>query len=169
MNKKEIKVSSFSKFLWKSSPIGNTKKSLIQFLLKDPTFAGLTKFELYKVLGYLHVRAYSPKETIFEAQNEGHGLFIVYRGQCIIDNSIELSEGQVFGELGLLIKGHRRIYSAVSSGKTELVCLLRSDFRDLLVEFPKIGAKLSFNIARHLAYKLESLTIGTQKRGEEVS
>ncbi len=127
--------------IWKNifSERSIRKGSVQELLSKVPAFANLTFRELKEVAAIVHKREYRASEPVFHQGDPGLGMYIIQEGSvsiAIVDkdgNQKELavlSEGDFFGELGLLDESPR---SALAVCKTD--CLLIGFFRPDLLRF----------------------------------
>jgi CRP-like cAMP-binding protein len=143
--------------IWKNifSERSIRKGSTQELLSKVPAFAHLTFRELKEVAAIVHRREYRSGEPVFHQGDPGLGMYIIQEGAVSIvlaegDSGQKelavLSEGDFFGELGLLDESAR---SASAVCKTD--CLLIGFFRPDLLELIERKAALGIKIVMKLA------------------
>ncbi len=143
--------------IWKNifSERSIRKGSTQELLSKVPAFAHLTFRELKEVAAIVHRREYRSGEPVFHQGDPGLGMYIIQEGAVSIvlaegDSEHKelavLSEGDFFGELGLLDESAR---SASAICKTD--CLLIGFFRPDLLELIERKAALGIKIVMKLA------------------
>lgn len=143
--------------IWKNifSERSIRKGSTQELLSKVPAFAHLTFRELKEVAAIVHRREYRSGEPVFHQGDPGLGMYIIQEGSVSIvlaegDSGHKelavLSEGDFFGELGLLDESAR---SASAVCKTD--CLLIGFFRPDLLELIERKAALGIKIVMKLA------------------
>ncbi len=128
----------------------------------------LQKIQLFSTLGYdecrlvedrLKRREYAPMQVIVKEAGPGDAMYVIHSGAVEVRKRdpntgidfllTELSAGACFGEMALLT-GKPRTASVVAREQTECRVLERTDFEDLLLAQPKIGAALSALLAERL-------------------
>ena len=129
-------------------------------------FVDLTAAELRNVDDLLHEREYVAGEVIFDAGEEGQGLYIVVSGEVAICRQeqgnvkqvAQLGPGTFFGELALLDNLPR---SAQARAATPccLIVFFREDFLDLLHTHARIASKISRELASHLAARVREMAL----------
>jgi CRP/FNR family transcriptional regulator, cyclic AMP receptor protein len=136
-------------------------------LRKIPLFSTLKGRELRILEPILHERTYMRDEIIFEEGDEGLGMYIVLEGEVRISRKAligskevtRMTPGSFFGELSLLDGGPRSA-SVVASENCRLYGLFRPEFLEILEKYDKIGAKISFQMARLSAARLRQVIDG---------
>ncbi len=150
--------------IWKNifSERSIRKGSVQELLSKVPAFAHLTFRELKEVATIVHKREYRAGEPVFHQGDPGLGMYIIQEGSvsiAIVDkdgNQKELavlSEGDFFGELGLLDESPR---SALAVCKTDclLIGFFRPDLFDLIERKPTLGIKIVLKLAEIVGERL---------------
>jgi CRP/FNR family transcriptional regulator, cyclic AMP receptor protein len=141
----------------------------LQLLREIPLFSTLKRRELKILEPILHERTYVSNEVIFEEGDEGLGMYIVLEGTIRISRKAmigskevtRLGPGHFFGELSLLDGGPRSA-TAVASECSRLFGFFRPEFLQILEKYDRIGAKISFQLARLSAERLRQSLEGTQ-------
>jgi CRP-like cAMP-binding protein len=141
----------------------------LQLLKGIPLFSSLKTRELKILESILHERTYVEDEVIFEEGDEGLGMYIVLEGKIRISRKAmigskevtRLGPGHFFGELSLLDGGPRSA-TAVASESARLFGFFRPEFLEILEKYDRIGAKISFQLARLSAQRLRQSLDGTQ-------
>ena len=142
-------------------------------LLKNVVlFKDLSMRELNMVSGLMHERHYLADEVIFDAGEEGQGLFLVLSGRVKITlpvavdaTLIELGPGAFFGEVALLDQSIRTA-QARAIEDTQIVALFRAEFLSLLDTHSAIASRISFQLAKVLAARLRQAVINSSRHRE---
>ena len=121
-------------------------------------FADLSDFDLAQIAGLTEARSYRAGELIVEERTAAERFFIIIRGKIQISKRFAdgdefvlgvHSDGEFFGEMGLLDEGPRSAtVRAVES--TTLLEITRTDFETLLYKAPL----LAYRILRELSARL---------------
>jgi CRP/FNR family transcriptional regulator, cyclic AMP receptor protein len=136
-----------------------SNKAEWELLKKIPIFGEMGSRELLQIDGILHRREYSANETIFIEGDPGLGMYIIEEGiveilcgpdrQCLA----ELKGGEFFGELSLLDDSPRTA-SAVAKTRCKLLSFFQPDLFDFLDRKPRLGIKITVNLARVIGERL---------------
>jgi len=149
------------------------KDKLIQSV---PLFSDLNRPSVRKITERMVVRTYNKEQMILVEESMGETFFILSGGSVKItrmsDDGREvilaiLGEGDFFGEMALL-DGEGRSANVVALVDTEVLTLQRSDFLDILEQFPKIAIHLLKELTTRIRYsdqQIESLSLsGAEQR-----
>ena len=149
------------------------KDKLIQSV---PLFSDLNRPSVKKITERMVARTYNKEQMILVEESMGETFFILSDGSVKItrmsDDGREvilaiLGEGDFFGEMALL-DGEGRSANVVALADTEVLTLQRSDFLDILEQFPKIAIHLLKALTtriRHSDQQIESLSLsGAEQR-----
>jgi len=149
------------------------KDKLIQSV---PLFSDLNRPSVRKITERMVVRTYNKEQMILVEESMGETFFILSGGSVKItrmsDDGREvilaiLGEGDFFGEMALL-DGEGRSANVVALTDTEVLTLQRSDFLDILEQFPKIAIHLLKELTTRIRYsdqQIESLSLsGAEQR-----
>ena len=149
------------------------KDKLIQSV---PLFSDLNRSSVRKITERMVVRTYNKEQMILVEESMGETFFILSGGSVKItrmsDDGREvilaiLGEGDFFGEMALL-DGEGRSANVVALADTEVLTLQRSDFLDILEQFPKIAIHLLKELTTRIRYsdqQIESLSLsGAEQR-----
>ncbi|HEX9614634.1 MAG TPA: cyclic nucleotide-binding domain-containing protein [Bacteroidota bacterium] len=150
--------------IWKNifSERSIRKGSTQELLSRVPAFAHLTFRELKEVSAIIHRREYRAGEPVFYQGDPGLGMYIIQEGSVSIviaepdgeqKDLAVLSEGDFFGELGLLDESPR---SAGAVCKTDclLIGFFRPDLLDLIERKPSLGIKIVIKLAEIVGERL---------------
>lgn len=137
-----------------------------------PFFSTLKLSELHVLEPILHERSYMLDEMVFEEGEEGLGMYIVLEGEIRIARKAligsrevsRLGVGSFFGELSLLDGGPRSA-TAIASEPSRLFGFFRPEFLEIMEKHHKIGAKISFQLARLTASRLRQSLDGSLAGG----
>ena len=121
-------------------------------------FADLSDFDLAQIAGLTEARSYRAGELIVEERTAAERFFIIIRGKIQISKRFAdgdefvlgvHSDGEFFGEMGLLDEGPRSA-TVRAVEPTTLVEITRTDFETLLYKAPL----LAYRILRELSSRL---------------
>jgi CRP-like cAMP-binding protein len=121
-------------------------------------FADLSDFDLAQIAGLTEARSYRAGELIVEERTTAERFFIIIRGKIQISKRFAdgdefvlgvHSDGEFFGEMGLLDEGPRSA-TVRAVEPTTLVEITRTDFETLLYKAPL----LAYRILRELSSRL---------------
>lgn len=140
------------------------EESIFSVLKRIPIFHDLTHKELKSVERILHRRTYKADEVIFNENEPGVGMYIIENGKIHITQGKEgkllvlLSNGDFFGEMALILEGHRTA-AAIAKEPTKLLGFFQSDLFNLLETSPMTGNKILQRLAQMIAERLRLGTI----------
>jgi CRP/FNR family transcriptional regulator, cyclic AMP receptor protein len=145
-----------------------------QFLRTIPFFECLTDKQLKNLALHLHERRYEENEYLFEVNHPAAALFIIGRGEIIVENtsakdgSVELAtlkSGEFLGELALLDSSPRSA-SARAIKPTETFALFRGDLLRLEKEDPEMTSKIYRTLAWVIGERLKATNrqVGNAKK-----
>lgn len=123
-----------------------------------PLFADLPRDALQGISKRLLLRHVPKDELVYAEGTPGNALYIIESGQVRIVSDAEserevfahLQAGDFFGEMALLT-GKSRTSAVRAETNTNLWMLYRSDFDELLVQYPAISLALSRTLSERLA------------------
>ncbi len=163
--KPNIDISPFS-FFWKYN-FSSSKNSdnITRFLKTVPLLKGFSANQLRILSRYMHKRAFSYGDTIFQHGDVGVGFYIIYSGQVEIprkdlsflevnskDNTpIILEKFCSFGEIALVHPNSHRFFTAIAKSETILLAFLNPDFDTLNQSHPEIAIKLLYSVSQVVA------------------
>jgi small-conductance mechanosensitive channel/CRP-like cAMP-binding protein len=126
-------------------------------------FAPLSSEEIATLARRAHLGLYGRGERLFNQGDAGDSLYIVasgsvgillhhasYNGTGAAQQVATVTTGGVFGEISLLA-GEPRSASAVVAEESELICITKAAFQDILLGNPRIAADLSAIMAQRLS------------------
>jgi len=130
----------------------------VEHLKGVPLFADLSRDALQGISKRLLLRHVPKDELIYAEGTPGNALCIIESGQVRIVSDAEnerevfahLQAGDFFGEMALLT-GKSRSSAAWAETNTNLWMLYRSDFDELLVQYPAVSLALSRTLSERLA------------------
>ena len=136
-------------------------------------FQDLSVRELVIVDLLLHERRYLAGEVVFDAGEDGQGIYFTLDGRIGIFHPghndaplAELGAGSFFGELALLDDSPRMAQARALDDST-LAVMFRGEFVGLLQTQALIASKISLQLARYLGQRLRSISL-PQPRIQEV-
>jgi CRP-like cAMP-binding protein len=114
-------------------------------LSKVPLFAGCSDEEMREIAQLAHLIRFDDGSVIVPEGEEGLGFYLLLAGDAVVSRSgaeiNRLGPGQFFGEIALL-EGTPRTASVTAEGQVVCLGILRSDFRPLLVQQPRIALRI---------------------------
>ena len=125
-------------------------------------FRGFTKSELRSFARIIYVRWYNENEIIFNENEPGIGMYIIYKGSVKIFKSSELNgeeqistliKGDFFGEHSLM-EEYPRSASAIALEDCCLLGMFRPDLLRLVERKPRLGNKIILILAQRIAARL---------------
>jgi CRP/FNR family cyclic AMP-dependent transcriptional regulator len=147
-----------------------TRDPRLQLLKNVVLFKDLSTRDLAMVSSLMHERQYLADEVIFDAGEEGQGLFLVLSGRIKIilpppaeELLLELGPGAFFGEVALLDQSLRTA-QARAIEDTHIVVLFRAEFYSLLETHSNIASRISFQLARVLAARLRQSVLNSERQ-----
>ncbi len=143
---------------------------MTNLLRKIPLFSSLKEEELDALKKVTHTKNFPKDKIILLEDEEGDTLFIILSGQVKVTSFSEsgkevifslLGAGDFFGDLSLL-DGKPRSASVISIEDSRIQLIRRSDFNQLIQEYPTIALKLMEELALRLRKadeRIESLAL----------
>jgi len=130
----------------------------VEHLKGVPLFADLPRDAVQGISKALLLRHVPKDELVYAEGTHGNALYIIESGQVRIVSDAEderevfahLQAGDFFGEMALLT-GKSRSSAARAETNTNLWMLYRSDFDELLVQYPAVSLALSRTLSERLA------------------
>lgn len=163
--------------IWRNifSERGVRKGSVEEILSKVPAFAHLSPRELKEVATIVHRREYRTGEPVFFQGDPGLGMYIIQEGSVSIAIADKdggqkelavLTEGDFFGELGLLDESPRSA-NALCKTDCHLIGFFRPDLLELIEKKPSLGIKIVLKLSEIVAERLRNTDKELSKvRGE---
>jgi CRP/FNR family cyclic AMP-dependent transcriptional regulator len=140
------------------------EESLAGFLGTVQVFSELKGRELNFLETLVHVRRYSPQETVFEEGDPGSGIYVIRTGRVRIfsrnpegpdEDLAILGPGDFFGETTLSAPTTRSA-SARAVETSELIGLFRADLLETIQKHPAIASKLLMGLTRVVSERLQA-------------
>ncbi len=137
-------------------------------LAKTRLFSRLSNDDLGKFAAHVVGRSYKAGQVITKEGDLGTGLFIITSGavDVIIDREgpnkqtvATLKEGEVFGEMALLLENPRSA-TIVATEATECFTLVRWDFKSLATDSPELLWNMLEIMAERVAESDKSVEAG---------
>ena len=130
-------------------------------------FQSCTRKELEILKIYLHERHYLAGEIVFDEGEEGEGVYIVVsgkfratrKGMLKKKNLGEILPGECFGEIALL-KSTPRLATVVAEEPSVAFALFRSELERLADARPRLGFKVTLQVARLMTSRLQRFVEG---------
>ena len=112
---------------------------------KVPLFSNLDAVEISSITELLRLRSVMPGELIVRKGEVAERMYFIVAGEVEVElenHSAKLSDGDFFGELGVLYK-IRRTANVTARTFVELLQLENRDFEALLEANPKLGVRIT--------------------------
>ncbi len=112
---------------------------------KVPLFAKLDAVEIANITELLHLRSVMPGEVIIRKGEVAQRMYFIVAGEVEVElarKPVRLTEGDFFGELGILYK-IRRTANVTANTFVELLQLENRDFEAMLEANPKLGERIT--------------------------
>jgi CRP/FNR family transcriptional regulator, cyclic AMP receptor protein len=156
------------------------EKSVLETLRSTHIFGSLNKRELHLVMQTIHVRNYTPGETVFIQGELGIGMYIILNGKVDVfargtsgadDTQLvtQLFEGDFFGELSLVENQGRRTATAIAATETSLIGFFKPDLMEIIERQPHTGSKITLRLAEVLGRRLKETTIRLTELKQEAA
>ncbi len=144
----------------------------LKFLSSVPIFSDLSSNTLQKVSDLGSVKSYPKNSVIFSEEEDGSALFVIISGKVKVcrtskeDISKEvifsiLNPSDFFGEMALL-DGLNRSASVIAMEDSQLFLIQRSDFLELLSNYPEVSIALLQELTQRLrasSMKVKALSL----------
>jgi CRP-like cAMP-binding protein len=137
-----------------------------EILREVSIFRGLSDAEVGSLLDGSERKEFAAGATIFKEGDEVSGLYLIESGKVSVHK--QTAEGKphelaaldakhVFGEMGLLVGGRARTATVTTTEATVVWHIPRPRFGQLIEQGGAAIAKVTLNMARILAYRLDAL------------
>ncbi|MEC9343060.1 MAG: cyclic nucleotide-gated ion channel, partial [Pseudomonadota bacterium] len=106
-----------------------------------PLFSRLDAPMIARLVGLLHARKFAAGSLVVSRGDPADAMYFIAMGEVEIDlpgGPVRLSEGDFFGEIGLLHHEPERTSSVVSTRPTDLLVLSAADFRRMMAQSPEL-------------------------------
>ena len=144
----------------------------VEFLSSVPIFSELNSKTLQKVSGLGSVKSYPKNSVILSEEEDGSALFVIISGKVKVSRSSKedtskevilsiLNPSDFFGEMALL-DGLNRSASVIAMEDSQLFIIQRSDFLELLKEYPEVSIALLQELSQRLrvsSMKVKALSL----------
>ena len=144
----------------------------LKFLSSVPIFSDLNSSTLQRVSDLGSVKLYPKNSVIFSEEEDGTALFVIISGKVKVcrtskeDTSKEvifsiLNPSDFFGEMALL-DGLNRSASVIAMEDSQLFLIQRSDFLELLYNYPEVSIALLQELTQRLrasSMKVKALSL----------
>ncbi len=112
-------------------------------------------------------------EVLFREGDPGEAMFLVERGTVRLEieggwRTIRVGPDETFGELSLVLPGHRRTGTAVAETEVRLVVLTRQALQEAALDNPRAAFSLLSGAAATLLDSERRLVASLRRRGEEL-
>jgi CRP-like cAMP-binding protein len=138
------------------------KETLCQMLEATVLFRDFSRQEIETVVRYVHAYRAKPGTALYIEGERNNALALVVRGKVQVHKQTgegqsrhlaTIRPGSVLGEISV-IDGFPHSATATTSEETELVMLTRQNLQRIAEEFPKLGARILWQVAWQLCARL---------------
>ena len=138
----------------------------IEALREVSIFRGLSDAEIKALLEGAERQTFATGQVVFKEGDDVSGLYMIEAGKVVVQKAVAggklhdlatLDAKHVFGEMGLLVGGRARTASVTAVDPTVVWHIPRSRFGQLIEQGGAGIAKVTLNMARILAYRLDAL------------
>lgn len=125
----------------------------ISALKTMPLFAGVVEHDLRNIIGMGEIRSYEPGEAIVERGEPGDALYIVLRGNAVVDVGgalHKLEPGEFFGEMALVAGRKRMATVKAESGRVDALRIGTEEFQRFLLHQPGVAVAMLKSLVERL-------------------
>lgn len=149
-------------------------QEILRVIVQSEVFRGLTGDQQRRLAQISQRLAFRNGEIIFEQDTSGDSMYFIAQGQVeilkrdtdgVMQTTLFLGEGQIFGELALLDQGLRTARVVADDEPTIVYALQRDAFNDLCRADTALGYQVMRNLALDLAFKLRFQDLDNSARG----
>lgn len=130
-----------------------TEREKADQLASVPLFASIGRAELNHVAQLSAERSVDDGDVLVEEGAEVGGFFVIIEGNAVVTRDDEdvarLGEGEVFGELALLLQAPRTA-TVTADGPVRLLRVDPGQFQAMLLEHPQVAVRLLAVLADRL-------------------
>lgn len=127
----------------------------VELLKQTGLFSSCTDKELKSVMVTAKERSFDAGEVIIREGDPGLGFYLLLEGTAEVRKAgkavAELSEGDYFGEMALLLEDTPRTADVVATSKAKCLVITQWDLRALISTHPDIGMKIMNELATRLS------------------
>lgn len=127
----------------------------VELLKQTGLFSSCTDKELQSVMVTAKERSFDAGEVIIREGDPGLGFYLLLEGTAEVRKAgkavAELSEGDYFGEMALLLEDTPRTADVVATSKAKCLVITQWDLRALISTHPDIGMKIMNELATRLS------------------
>jgi len=127
----------------------------VELLKQTGLFSSCTDKELQSVMVTAKERTFDAGEVIIREGDPGLGFYLLLEGTAEVRKGgkavAELSEGDYFGEMALLLEDTPRTADVVATSKAKCLVITQWDLRALISTHPDIGMKIMNELATRLS------------------
>lgn len=127
----------------------------VELLKQTGLFSSCTDKELQSVMVTAKERSFDAGEVIIREGDPGLGFYLLLEGTAEVRKAgkavAELSAGDYFGEMALLLEDTPRTADVVATSKAKCLVITQWDLRALISTHPDIGMKIMNELATRLS------------------
>lgn len=144
----------------KDAPCRNHREDGRPCAANVPIFQSLDTEQLWEIMQYVHPRRFPKGSLIYQPGEDANALNIIRSGFVRIYTLTPggreklvrlLRPGDYTGELALTGNSKYQQYASALSD-VHICSILRSDFQNILLRYPKVGLKVMADLSRRLEY-----------------
>ena len=149
---------------------------------ENSLFAGLSNDQVDEIKNYFKICSYNSRDTIIEEHSIGDSMFLLLEGEITIDKNlvplfeqievnpddkkiINIKDDKLyyFGEMSMFDTNLKRSASIFAKTDIKVAFLSKSDFENIISEYPMIGITVLKNIALKLSQLLDRSNVELSK------
>lgn len=135
------------------SPVG--RENELSLMLRSVSgFEHLTQDAILKIIESTEIRTVRRGEQLIAQGDVADKLYIVFRGRFTVYSKkkpiAEILAGEPIGEIAFFAGG-KRSASVFAARESEIICLTRSDYQDLICDIPELNSGIIETLARRVA------------------
>ena len=154
-----------------------TTTGAVEALRNVSILRGLSDAEIQQITEGSERKEFAAGAAIFKEGDEVTGLYMIDTGRVTVSKGggakqkelAKLDAKLVFGEMGLLVGGRARTATVTATEATVVYHLPRPRFAQLIEQGGPAIAKVTLNMARILAYRLDALNKEVVKLVDEAA
>ena len=108
---------------------------------------------------FMTAKTFADGDVLFRVGDEANEMYLIKKGEVYLrDGRHTLTDGMIFGEIGVVAAKNKRTDTAVCRGKTELLFITRKEVRELFFQHPEFGFFLMRLVTERLLHNLGKQT-----------
>jgi serine/threonine protein phosphatase PrpC/CRP-like cAMP-binding protein len=143
-----------------------------EVLAAMPLFSRLSEREMMRVMAAADVQSFEPGQVVVREGEAGDTMFVILDGSAKVEKGTtkvsSLKPGDQMGEMAL-IRSNARSATVTALEHSELICIRRADFFEIIRAEPHIAVKLLWQFINVLADRLDQTSRDLSTAREELN